>query len=142
MSATSSTAAMIIKKRTKRKRKTKILSAQTCETTTTPADEQQRSCSKNDSCNNKVFSVDRYDETIEIVASAKLKQFCDRTQHEIAVLRTYDVVTSGSKQKLVKTLQSTNGLILQYYVAIDEIYEVIKEAHEATGYRGLKKYSY
>ena len=62
---------------------------------------------KNDSLNNLLFTSDRYDETIEVINAAKLKRYSDRSEKEISLIKTYDVINAGSQQKLVKKVNSS-----------------------------------
>ena len=93
--------------------------------------------SKNDSSNNPLFSVERYDETVALITDAKLKRFGDRSEQEISLLKTYDVINFGGVPKLVRKMSlSVNGVI-KYYVPFNELFDGIHEAHVSIGHRGI-----
>ena len=62
---------------------------------------------KNNTLNNPLFTSDRSDETLELISGAKLKRYSDRNEKEISLLKTYDVINTGSQQKLVKNINSS-----------------------------------
>ena len=93
--------------------------------------------SRNDSCNNPLFTSDRYEQTITTILGAKEKCFADRTKKEIALLKTYDIVNFGEHPKLVKKKTSTDDNLTKYYVSFNELFDVIYEVHTTLGHRGI-----
>ena len=49
-----------------------------------------------------LFTMKRYQQTINLITDAKGKIFSERSEPEIALLRTYDIVNFGTQMKLVK----------------------------------------
>ncbi|CAF5167720.1 unnamed protein product, partial [Rotaria magnacalcarata] len=47
---------------------------------------------RNESLNNPVFTLERYNQTIELINNAKLKSSARRNDQEISLLKTYDVL--------------------------------------------------
>ncbi|CAF4371173.1 unnamed protein product, partial [Rotaria sordida] len=66
--------------------------------------------SKNNSSNNPLFTLKRYNQTIELINGAKLKRYSDRNEKEIALLKIYDVIHVGHQQKLVKNINSSEEI--------------------------------
>ncbi|CAF4154594.1 unnamed protein product, partial [Rotaria sordida] len=64
---------------------------------------------KNKSLNNPFFSPERYNQTIELINNAKLKSNAQRSDQEVSLLKTYDVINVGTQQKLVKNINSSEG---------------------------------
>jgi hypothetical protein len=93
---------------------------------------------KNDSSNNPLFTIERYQETIQLITSAKAKRYSDRNEQEISLLKTYNVINFGSQLKLVKKMKSTENDFTKYYVSLDELFEVIHESHLSIGHRGIR----
>jgi hypothetical protein len=93
---------------------------------------------KNDSSNNPLFTLERYQETIDVIIGAKLKRFSERSEQEVSLLKTYDVVNFGSQMKLVKKSNSSENCLNKYYVPVDEIFEVILDNHLSIGHRGIR----
>ncbi|CAF4046187.1 unnamed protein product [Rotaria sordida] len=93
---------------------------------------------KNKSLNNPFFSPERYNQTIELINNAKLKSNAQRSDQEVSLLKTYDVINVGTQQKLVKNINSSEGNLIKYYVTSDEIFDIIQNAHTAIGHRGIK----
>ncbi|CAF2396358.1 unnamed protein product [Rotaria sp. Silwood2] len=92
---------------------------------------------KNDSLNNPLFTTDRYNETVELINSAKLKRYSDRNEQEISLLKTYDVINSGIHQKLVKKINLSEAGTVKYYVLFDELFDIIQTVHTTIGHRGI-----
>ena len=92
---------------------------------------------KNDSSNNPLFTLDRYNQTIELINSAKLKLYSDRSEQEISLLKTYDVINAGNQQKLVKKINSSEVGTVKYYVPFDDLFDVIQGVHVLIGHRGI-----
>ncbi|CAM4848069.1 unnamed protein product [Rotaria magnacalcarata] len=92
---------------------------------------------KNNSSNNPLFSTERYDQTIESIVNAKLKTPGGRNTQEMHFLKTYDVIDFGGKLKLTKKDDEFSDGIIKYFVQLDELYDVIKEAHVLIGHRGI-----
>jgi len=57
---------------------------------------------RNESLNNPVFTLERYNQTIELINDAKLKSNSRRNDQEISLLKTYDALNLGNQDKLVK----------------------------------------
>ncbi|CAF1500165.1 unnamed protein product, partial [Rotaria sordida] len=93
--------------------------------------------SKNNSSNNPLFTLKRYNQTIELINGAKLKRYIDRNEKEIALLKKYDVIHVGRQQKLVKNINSSEGDIIKYYLILDELFDSIYTAHIKIGYRDI-----
>jgi len=51
------------------------------------------------------------------------------------LIRKYDVVSIGGKEKLIKPIVDNDSDVL-YYVTVDELFEVIHTAHLAVGHGG------
>ena len=92
---------------------------------------------KNDSSNNPLFTLDRYNQTIELINSAKLKLYSDRSEQEISLLKTYDVINAGNQRKLVKKINSSEIGTVKYYVPFDDLFDVIQGVHVLIGHRGI-----
>ncbi|CAF0812313.1 unnamed protein product [Rotaria sp. Silwood1] len=92
---------------------------------------------KNHSSNNPLLTSDRYNHTIELINSAKLKRYSDRSEQEISSLKTYDVINAGNQQKLVKKINSSEVGTVKYYVSFDELFDIIQTVHTLTGHRGI-----
>ena len=88
---------------------------------------------KNDSRNNPLFTTERYQQTLELITNAKLTRYSDRTEQEISLLRTYDVVNFGSQIKLVKSINSS-----EHDLTKKSIEQEIPDNHESYG---VKKYN-
>ena len=93
---------------------------------------------KNESLNNPIFTLERYNQTIELINNAKLKSYSRRNDQEISLLKTYDVLNLGNQDKLVKKIQESDDTSIKYYVPINEVYDVIRIAHSNIGHRGIK----
>ena len=93
---------------------------------------------KNKSLNNPYFSPERYNQTIEIINNAKLKSTAQRSDQEVSLLKTYDVINVGTQQKLVKNINSSEGDLIKYYATSNEIFDIIQNAHAAIEHRGIK----
>ena len=91
----------------------------------------------NRSTNNPLFSAERYDQMIELLLNGKQKPPANRNTQEIACLKTYDVVGFGGKSKLIKKDGEFSDGIIKYFVQVDELFDVIKEAHVTSGHRGI-----
>ena len=92
---------------------------------------------KNESSNNPLFTLDRYNQTIELINSAKLKRYSDRSKQEISLLKTYDVINAGNQQKLVKKINSSEFGTVKCYVPFDDLFDVIQSVHVLIGHRGI-----
>ncbi|CAF1453137.1 unnamed protein product [Rotaria magnacalcarata] len=93
---------------------------------------------RNESLNNPVFTLERYNQTIELINNAKLKSSARRNDQEISLLKTYDVLNLSNQDKLVKKIQGSEDTSIKYYVPINEVYDVIRIAHFNIGHRGIK----
>ncbi|CAF2709197.1 unnamed protein product [Rotaria sp. Silwood2] len=71
---------------------------------------------KNKSLNNPFFSPERYNQTIELINNAKLKSNAQRSDQEVSLLKTYDVINDGTQQKLVKNINSSEVNLIKYSV--------------------------
>ena len=47
---------------------------------------------RNESLNNSVFTLERYNQTIELINNAKLKSYARRNAQEVSLLKMYDVL--------------------------------------------------
>ena len=93
---------------------------------------------KNESLNNPVFTLERYNQTMELITNAKLKNNSRRNDQEIALLKTYDVINLGNQDKLVKKIRGSDNTSIKYYVPINELYDIIRITHANIGHRGIK----
>ena len=93
---------------------------------------------KNNSSNNPVFTSERCYETINCINIAKLKCYNDKSDREIALLKTYDVINVGNTQKSVKNLSSSENGTIKYYAPLEEVFDVIQNAHVTIGHRGIR----
>ena len=84
-----------------------------------------------------MFSAYRYDQMIELVVNAKLITPGDRNPQEITCVKAYDVIDFGGKSKLIKKNGEFNGGIIKYFVQVDELFDIVKEAHSTIGHRGI-----
>ena len=118
----------------------------TCSTTTTKITDNARwknefnaevLTTKNESSNNPLFTLDRYNQTIELINSAKLKCYSDRSEQEISLLKIYDVINADNQQKLVKKINSSEVGTVKYYVPFDDLFDVIQGVHVLIGHRGI-----
>jgi hypothetical protein len=91
----------------------------------------------NNSSNNPLFSAERYDQMIELIVNAKLRSSGDRSTQEISCLKTYDVIDFGGKLKLTKKDGEFSDGIIKYFVQVDELFDIIREAHITLGHRGI-----
>src|SRR5689334_11985285 len=91
----------------------------------------------NNSSNNPLFSVERYDQMIELIVNAKLKTPGNRNTQEMTCLKAYDVINFAGKLKLIKKDGEFSDGIIKYIVQIDELFDIVKEAHVTIGYRGI-----
>ncbi|CAF1128400.1 unnamed protein product [Adineta ricciae] len=96
------------------------------------------SAMRNELLNNPVFTIERYNETMEIINNAKLKNNSKRNDKEISLLKAYDVINLGNQDKLIKKIHEEEDTTVKYYVPLNEIYDVIRIAHSNVGHRGIK----
>ena len=80
----------------------------------------------------------RYQQTINLITDAKGKIFSERSEPEIALLRTYDIVNFGTQMKLVKNQDPSDSGLSKYYVPLDEVFEIIQENHLSMGHRSIR----
>ncbi|CAF1686885.1 unnamed protein product [Rotaria magnacalcarata] len=71
----------------------------------------------NNSSNNPLFSAERYEQMIELIA--------------------YAVIDFGGKLKLTKKNDEFSDGIIKYFVQLDELFGIIKEAHITIDHRGI-----
>ena len=76
----------------------------------------------NNSSNNPLFSVERYDQMVELIVNAKLKTPGNRSRHEITCLKAYDVIDYGGKLKLSKKNDEFSDGIIKYFIQVDELF--------------------
>jgi hypothetical protein len=73
---------------------------------------------KNDSSNNPIFTPERYQQTVDLIMGAKLKRYSERSEQEVSLMKTYDLVNFGSQMKLVKKMdpsgKCTTSLIVKF----------------------------
>ncbi|CAM4882734.1 unnamed protein product [Rotaria socialis] len=93
---------------------------------------------RDESLNNPVFTLERYNQTIELINNAKLKSSARRNDQEISLLKTYDVLNLSNQDKLVKKIQGSEDTSIKYYVSINEVYDVIRIAHFNIGHPGIR----
>ncbi|CAF3516224.1 unnamed protein product [Rotaria socialis] len=97
---------------------------------------------RNESLNNPVFTLERYNQTIELINNAKLKSSARRNDQEISLLKTYDVLNLSNQDKLVKKIQGSEDTSIKYYVPINEVYDLfISECNECNIKRAKPKNS-
>ena len=56
---------------------------------------------RNESSNNPVFTLERYNQTIELINNAKLKSYARRNAQKISLLKMYDALDHSNQDKLV-----------------------------------------
>ncbi|CAF2230927.1 unnamed protein product [Rotaria magnacalcarata] len=91
----------------------------------------------NHSSNNPLFSAERYEQMIELIVNAKLKHPGTSNTQEITCLEAYVVIDFGGKLKLTKKNDQFSDGIIKYFVQLDELFGIMKEAHITIGHRGI-----
>ena len=61
-----------------------------------------------------------------------------KTNHQHYLLRKFDVLVCDGVQKVIKKQNLTNDIPI-YYVVLENVYDVVKRAHVATGHGGRDK---
>ncbi|XP_017772782.1 PREDICTED: uncharacterized protein LOC108559909 isoform X5 [Nicrophorus vespilloides] len=87
--------------------------------------------------NNVYLSRDAYDKVLEDVINAKQKTH-SKTPVDYRRLQRYDVARVGEELKLISPISSNNKYI-KYFVTMDELFDVIEDAHLMTGHGGRSR---
>ena len=86
---------------------------------------------------NKSLSLDKYNDIV-----AKLKMAIAKPGHktpeEYSLMRRFDMVAANGIHKLIKKRTKDDDLFL-YYVANEELFDKIDDAHRELGHGGINK---
>lgn len=93
--------------------------------------------SKKDGVKSMLMSREKYVQLLNEIKEAK-NQKSVKTNHQYGLLRKYDVLTCGDVEKIIRRKHMDNDTTL-YFVPVEDMYEVIKRAHLATGHGGRDK---
>ncbi|XP_022162759.1 KRAB-A domain-containing protein 2-like [Myzus persicae] len=83
------------------------------------------------------FSSEEYNNKIQKIKELKIGTL-KKTVTNNRLIRKYDVVSIGGKEKLIKPIVDNESDVL-YYVTVDELFEVIHTAHLAVGHGGRNR---
>ncbi|XP_060846515.1 KRAB-A domain-containing protein 2-like [Rhopalosiphum padi] len=83
------------------------------------------------------FSFEEYNNKIQKIKELKIGTL-KKTVTNKRLIRKYDVVSIGGKEKLIKPIVDNESDVL-YYVTVDELFEVIHAAHLSVGHGGRNR---
>lgn len=83
------------------------------------------------------FSSEEYNNKIQKIKELKFGTL-KKTVTNKRLIRKYDVVSIGEKEKLIKPIVDNESDVL-YYVTVDELFEVIHAAHLSVGHGGRNR---
>ena len=83
-----------------------------------------------------LITKEEYELLISDIIEAK--QANSKTNHQYYLLRKFDVLVCGDVQKVIKKQNRPDDIPI-YYVALENVYDVVKRAHNATGHGGRDK---
>ena len=89
-----------------------------------------------DTKKSQLLTKSAYENFLTEIQEAKLA--VQKTNRQRLVLRKYDVLVCGDVQKVIKKPNSDTDEI-KYFVPLEQMFDVIKRAHIATGHGGRDK---
>ena len=86
--------------------------------------------------NSKIMSKQRYNQMIDKVKLSKQKGKGDgKNPADYNILKRYDIIVVGGSEKLVAPINGEDASV-QYYVQVDEIYDILNDTHLSIGHGG------
>lgn len=84
--------------------------------------------------NRTFIEKNRYEQLIEETKNAKTAE--KKASRDYWLLKHYDVITVGQKDKLIFPVDATTNNNIIYYVADTELFQVLHDAHQSIGHGG------